>query len=146
MSYHHTQTSTFALWIFAVLAVVLIVPNAVAGTGALVVIVPIVAFIGFVLLAFNQLTVTVEGEHVVAAFRYGWPRRRIDLATVHRVDVVRNSWWYGFGVRITPHGWLYNVWGLDAVQLNFDDGTAFRIGTDEPDALADALRSRIRAG
>ena len=41
----------------------------------------------------------------------------------------------GFGIRKVPGGWMWNVSGLDSVQLTFADGKRFRIGTDEPGAL-----------
>jgi hypothetical protein len=57
---------------------------------------------------------------------------------------VRNPWYYGWGVRLTPHGILYNVSGLNAVELLLDDGRRVRVGTDEPDALVRALAGATR--
>jgi hypothetical protein len=34
---------------------------------------------------------------------------------------------------------MWNVWGLDAVELELDTGRRFRIGTDQPVELTDAL-------
>jgi len=37
--------------------------------------------------------------------------------------------------------WLvWNISGLDAVELTYCDGKKFRIGTDEPEALLEALK------
>ncbi len=55
---------------------------------------------------------------------------------------VRNSWWYGWGVRKVPGGWMYNVWGYDAIELELASGKVFRIGTDDPDGLLAALTER----
>ena len=33
------------------------------------------------------------------------------------MELVRNKWWHGWGVRWVPGGSMYNVWGLDAVEL-----------------------------
>ena len=139
--YRHTQTATHAVTAFLVVSMLLLV-SIVFGAGDLGAILLMVAFlvlVGAIMVAFNRLEVLVDDREVVVQFRWGWPHRRYPLADIHRVDVVRNKWWYGFGVRITPHGWLYSVWGLDAVQLNFADGNAFRIGTDEPERLAAAI-------
>lgn len=35
---------------------------------------------------------------------------------------------------------VWNVWGLDAVELQLRNGTRFRIGTDQPQELLNALR------
>ncbi len=58
-----------------------------------------------------------------------------------------NRWYYGWGIRLTPQGWLWNVAGLDAVELTFSNGKKFRIGTDEPGKLLEALSgSHARVG
>jgi hypothetical protein len=49
-------------------------------------------------------------------------------------------WLNGFGIRVRP-GWrLYNVSGLDAVELRLKTGDIRRIGTDDPRGLAAALK------
>ena len=148
MTYEHTQTALLPPVASVVLGVVLVAVVGLTGSGAdaVVAMIVFVVVITLVLAAFNQLRVQVDGDEVVLRFRWGWPTKRIALSEVHRVDVVRNKWWYGFGVRITPHGWMYNVWGLDAVELNFRDGNTFRIGTDDPAALAAALSARVAPG
>jgi hypothetical protein len=54
---------------------------------------------------------------------------------------VRNPWYYGWGIRITPDGLLYNVSGTRAVEITLTDGSKLRLGTDEPEALCQAIRS-----
>jgi len=36
--------------------------------------------------------------------------------------------------------WVYNVSGLEAVEVTLRSGKRFRIGTDEPEALLTALQ------
>ena len=147
MEYQHTQSGKFALPVFVGLAMLLLVVISLSSAkpSGLLVMGLFLAFIGVVLLGFSQMTVTVEGDEATVRFRFGWPSRKIDLSEVHRVEAVRNKLWYGFGVRLTPQGWMYNVWGLDAVQLNYEDGKRFRIGTDQPDELLAALNKAIGA-
>jgi hypothetical protein len=57
---------------------------------------------------------------------------------------VRNHWWNGFGIRMRPGFRLYNVAGLDAVELRLKSGDVRRIGTDDPQGLSAALNSRAR--
>lgn len=148
MTYEHTQTAPLTVVASVALGLVLVTVVALGGSGidAVIAMSLFVGVISFVLAAFNRLTVQVLHDQVVASFRWGWPAKRIPLAEVHRVEVVRNTWWYGFGIRLTPHGWMYNVWGLDAVQLSFHDGQTFRIGTDDPAALAAALSAQVQSG
>ena len=35
---------------------------------------------------------------------------------------------------------VWNISGLDAVELTYHNGKKFRIGTDEPEALLEALK------
>ncbi len=88
---------------------------------------------------FGSLEVAVTDASVDLAFGPGWPRKSIPLASIEAARPVRNSWWHGWGIRLTPHGWLWNVAGLDAVELELADGRPFRIGTDEPSRLAEAI-------
>ena len=88
---------------------------------------------------FGWLTVEIDAQRLRIAFGIGLIRRSIPLRTIRAFAPVRNPWYYGWGIRLTPHGILYNVSGLNAVELLLDDGRRVRIGTDEPDALVRAL-------
>ncbi|MFT7677375.1 MAG: hypothetical protein ACI8QC_001353 [Planctomycetota bacterium] len=95
---------------------------------------------------FGTLTTEVSKESLRVAFGFGLIRRTIALSRIESVSVVRNRWYYGWGIRLTPHGWLFNVSGFDAVELQLTSGKKFRIGTDEPKALVKALRKLLPAG
>ena len=141
MSYRHSQTTFVALVVsdvvFALTLVIMIAADS-----------PVIAIVstcfGFAALAalifgFSRLTVTIENGVVTTAFAWGWPRHRIDLSDVVRIGQVRNRWYHGWGIRKVSRGWMYNVWGLDAIELERRSGKVFRIGTDEPAELARAL-------
>jgi hypothetical protein len=97
------------------------------------------------MLAFSRLTVIVDDTHVSVGFGGGLARRRFELHTIEAASTVKTSWLAGWGIRLTPQGWLYNAWGRGAVQLRFAGGRRFTIGSDEPDALLAAIE-RARAG
>jgi hypothetical protein len=99
------------------------------------------AFLVVVLFLFHSLTVTVTDEVVRAAFGPGLLGKTVRVDEIVDATDVRNRWWYGWGIRLTPHGWLYNVSGFDAVEIRLATGTRVRIGTDEPVALARAVRA-----
>lgn len=88
---------------------------------------------------FASLSVEVTREHVRLAFGVGLIRRTIPLARIRAATAVRNSWWWGWGIRLTPRGWMWNVSGLDGVELELAGGNRFRIGTDDPQGLASAI-------
>jgi hypothetical protein len=73
-------------------------------------------------------------------FGTGLWRYRIGRTDIDAVRTVRNSWLNGFGIRMRPGFRLYNVSGLDAVELRLKSGDIRRIGTDDPQGLAVALK------
>ena len=89
---------------------------------------------------FWGLTVEVNKDVVGLYFGLGIIRRNIRREDIAMVALVRNRWWWGFGIRWTPHGWMWNIAGLDAVELTYHNGKMFRIGTDEPEALLEVLK------
>lgn len=114
----------------------------VAGVYALAWPVPLVSLaVVFATLAllFGGLLVEVTEREVRLRFGIGLIRKSIPRDDLTCVERARNAWWYGFGIRLTPDGWLWNVSGLDAVRVTFRDGRHFRIGTDDPDGLLAAL-------
>ncbi|RLE16711.1 MAG: hypothetical protein DRJ28_01085 [Actinobacteria bacterium] len=88
---------------------------------------------------FSRLVVTVIDGSVAATFGLGKPHRIVQLSDVVDARQVRNHWIQGWGVRRVSRGWMYNVWGLDAVELELTSGNTFRIGTNEPDRLHTAI-------
>ncbi|MFH1253014.1 MAG: hypothetical protein V1664_01635 [Candidatus Uhrbacteria bacterium] len=62
---------------------------------------------------------------------------------IKTTKAVRNSWYCGWGIRLTSHGWLFNVSGLSAVEITMKNGRSYRIGTDEPEKLT-AVITRLK--
>jgi hypothetical protein len=87
----------------------------------------------------SRLTIEVTEDTLRASFGPGWPKKEIPLDEIESATPVRNPWWYGWGIRWTPSGPLWNVAGLDAVELRLRSGKRFRLGTDEPAALTGAI-------
>ena len=96
-----------------------------------------------VLWLFGSLTVEVSGEELRHYFGPGFWKKTYLLQDIETSKQVRNSWIYGWGIRLTPFGWLYNVSGLDAVQIQLHSGKTFRIGTDDPKGLLKAVSQNI---
>jgi hypothetical protein len=105
----------------------------------------VAAGLALVLLLFGALTVRVDAAQVRISFGIGAIRKRFALAEVRSCRSVRNSWLAGWGIRVGRGVVLYNVSGLDAVELIFASGRRVRIGTDEPAALHDAIAQVVGA-
>jgi len=83
---------------------------------------------------------TVEVNKDVVRSYFGIIHRNILRKNIAMVTQVRNRWWWGFGVQWTPHGWMWNISDLDAVELTYHNGKKFCIGTNEPEVLLEALK------
>lgn len=148
MDYRHTQFGPPFLR-FGVLAFLIGIGviSAVAGSWPGVAVVAVTGLIvGAAMFVFSRFTVEATDEALIASFGWGWPRRVLRWDEASAVRIVRNSWWYGFGIRWFPGGTLWNVWGLDAVEFDLVKGSKLRIGTDEPERLLAALSDRAAVG
>jgi hypothetical protein len=88
---------------------------------------------------FHGFRVTVTDKVLHLKFGIGLIQRTIFREKIVAACQVRNSFWYGFGIRLTPHGWMWNISGLDGVEITYANGRRFRVGTDDPDGLLTAL-------
>jgi len=97
------------------------------------------------LLLFASLTVLGHETYLEIRFGIGLVRKKFALKDIQSCKKVRNSPAYGFGIRLIPGGWLYNVSGLDAVELQMKNGKKYRIGTDVPDELLRFIQEKIQS-
>ncbi len=95
-----------------------------------------------VLYPFRSLTVEVDARALRCYFGGGWIHRRFPLEEIQSARAVKNRWFLGWGIRLIPGGWMFNVAGFDAVELRRKNGRLFRVGTEEPRVLLEALTSR----
>lgn len=94
---------------------------------------------------FSEFNITVDSDHLEWSFRGGFWHKRVALTDIEHAKAVRNRWWYGWGIHLTPRGWLYNVHGLSAVEIVTRNGHRFRIGTEEPEELVAEIEQRRAA-
>jgi len=143
MPYHHTQRGI--LIVIVCLAFALLNAAIVWRSGqwsAAIILITLIA----IALVFSSLTVELNGKELRWYFGPGFWTYRLPLDEIETVAAVRNHWWNGFGIRMRPGFRLYNVSGLDAVELRLKSGDVRRIGTDDPQGLSAALNSRVRVG
>jgi hypothetical protein len=142
--YRHTQRGTLILiTCLAIGALGLVLSWTLRDwqPGVLMLIVTIAAAI-----LFSSLTVEVADNELRWHFGPGLLNYCLALDEISDVAIVRNRWWNGWGIRIGPAFRLYNVSGLDAVELRLRSNDIRRIGTDDPEGLAEVLRARRGLG
>jgi hypothetical protein len=140
-TYRHTQIGWVLLAALAAGAgVVLFATNKTGWSTAASVVLTLLTVVAVL---FCTLTVRINGGLIECRYGPGLICKYIPLATVRGVRTVRTEWYQGWGIRLTSDGWLFNVSGLDAVEVELADGKRIRIGTDEPQVLAAAIRGRL---
>ena len=145
MHYKHTQPGTLLRWILGLSLITTVgiaiyfttLPNLPGWTWFSFGVAPIIIFLCAWL--FGSLTVQIEDGELSHWFGPGFWKKSYQLVDIESATAVRNSWIFGWGIRLTPHGWLYNVSGLDAVQIELRSGRKLRIGTDDPKGLVEAI-------
>lgn len=136
--YEHTQRGI--LIIAAITAVILIILASMIVFGPVWVTVIVAGIMVLALAIFSTLTVSVQQDALRIWFgplrliKKSWP-----MSEIASVTTVTNRWYYGWGIRWTPRGPLYNIAGLQAVEITLFSGKMFRIGTDEPEELLRAI-------
>jgi len=99
------------------------------------------------LVLYHSLTIEIRDGRLVCFFGPGLIRRRFRLEDVVEARHVRNHWYNGFGIRLNSSGWMYNVSGLDAVEISLKSGTPehvdFRMGTDRPEEVVKAITDAL---
>src|ERR1035437_1814880 len=63
---------------------------------------------GICLMLFYQLTITIREDHLEIQFGIGVIKKKFLLKNIAECRTVKNPWHYGWGIHLTPYGWLYN--------------------------------------
>lgn len=142
--YEHRQPGTAVLWLVGIPALGIVLLILTSGSpGAMLPLLVIPAFLLLVMFLFSSLTVRVDESCVRIHFGPGFWRRAFPLDQVEGVRVVRNGLHMGLGIHFIRRGMIYNVSGLDGVEITLRGGRRARIGSDEPAALARAVEAAL---
>ncbi|MDP4224663.1 MAG: hypothetical protein Q8868_15255 [Bacteroidota bacterium] len=138
-----TQFGTFSVIILLPILVFCLTMMCISGftdPGAFIVLAFVSLTFVVCLLIFNRLTIYVNNISVSFRLGTGLVRKRYLISDIKSCRPVRNSPFYGLGIRMIPGGWLYSVSGLGAVELSFKNKkSVVRIGTDRPEVVSEAI-------
>jgi hypothetical protein len=137
MLYQHTQVGYVTLIALAAGIVPIVLLMLVVSFNWVVLVVLIILAVSLWL--FSTLTVEIRADTLQIRFGPGLIRKTFLLKDIAAYRAVKNPWYYGWGIHLTPHGWLYNVSGFWAVELQMKSGKRYRIGTDDAEGLVSAL-------
>lgn len=99
------------------------------------------------LLIFYKLTIIVDSSRISFKLGIGLISKSYNIKDLKLCKPVTNSVFIGIGIRMLQNGWLYNVTGLKAIELQFvNKKSVVRIGTDKPDEISHLVQSLIGDG
>jgi hypothetical protein len=93
---------------------------------------------------FSSLTIRITETELRWHFGPGLIRKKVALADIQQAEITTTKFIYGWGIHLTPQGWLYNVSGFKAVAFRLKNDKQFVLGTDEPEKLHEAIKNVIR--
>ena len=140
-SYQHIQIGY--LMIITLAIALLFIASLMAVYGFNWVVFTVLIILGICLVLFNALTVLIEEDILEIHFGPGVIRKKFSLKDIESCQVVKNPWYYGWGIHLTPYGWLYNVSGFYAVEIRMKTGKKYRIGTNVPNDLEKVILQSI---
>ena len=102
------------------------------------------------LASFYSFTIQIVDGKINSWFGFGVARKSFPLEEIRSVEVVENPWYYFWGIKSIPGGWLYSIApGGQALELVIKDGKLIRLGTNRGEEIKqelDGVRGVIRQG
>ena len=90
----------------------------------------------------SDLHVTITPGWLHLRFSPFFVNQHIPLVELAEFKAIRYQFWRaGYGIHYAPlaYGWVYNISGLDGIQLRLADGRRMLIGTQRPQEFVNAL-------
>jgi hypothetical protein len=143
--YKHTQ---YGKLIIVVLSIILLstLTFFIVQTGTKAIPWPVLTIISilflFVLLSFYKLTIKITEKNIEAKFGIGIIKRVLNIKDIdyESIEKIKVPALYGIGIRLTPHGWLYNVSIGHAIKIKSNTKTFF-VGTEDFEKIHTILNS-----
>jgi len=141
LEYSHRQVGIVQLWA-GILSIIIIVVTAVFCQEIIfLLLIPVIALV-IAVLFFTTLTVEITSDRIEIMFGpIALFKRTVTFDNIKMYKLVKNPWYYGYGVRYIQNGTLYNISGPDALEITLNTGKRVQIGTDEPEKLMEVFEN-----
>ena len=125
MNYKHTQIGYLVIVVSLIL--VLYFGFIIFITDFKPIVIGVMVPIMFILLSFLSLQVKVDKNYLRIKYGYGIYRKKFALSDIVSVRIVKNHWYYGWGIRVWfwPKMWIFNISGFDAIELKMKNGNIY---------------------
>ena len=140
--YRHTQYGLLMFSVFFItgMLIAVVALRILAEDRVLAAIVMLGVYI-FGVIMFYSLTIEISAEQLKCWFGIGVVRKTIVLSEIQSTQVIKNPWYYFWGVKSIPGGWFYAIAPGTAVEIELRDGRILQLGTNQPYKLNQAIET-----
>jgi membrane protein YdbS with pleckstrin-like domain len=107
-----------------------------------VVLVVSAALLGFTLVFFTSIKVTLAEDALEVRMGPGLVKRCIPLSEIQSVSLTKIPW-HSVGLKRIYKGWLYSVGVTEALDIRMTDGRRYIVGIKEARSLWEAINERV---
>jgi hypothetical protein len=147
VEYKHTQFGALTI-IILLLVGLLIAPItlSILEDGRLLVALIMIALYLLVLALFYALTVKISDGKLKFWFGIGLISKTYSLNEIQSTQEVTDPWYYFWGVKSIPGGWLYAIAPGNALEIVLKNGKIIHLGTNQSIKLKEAIDEAMMAG
>jgi len=100
----------------------------------------VAGFFVLALASFYSFTIQIAAGKLTFWFGFGVGRKSFPIEEIRSVETVKNPWYYLWGIKSIPGGWLYSIApGGQAIELIFKDNSKIHLGTNHPEEIMQRL-------
>lgn len=99
--------------------------------------------LGGITASMKSMTIAIDENDLQFWFGEGLFKKRYALDDIVCASQFRLKPMHGWGIHWIGNGWLYNVYGLDAVEITMKSGKRIYLGTDAPEELARTINESL---
>ena len=104
----------------------------------------VAGFFVLALASFYSFTIQIADGKLTFWFGFGVVRKSFPIEGIQSIGIVKNPWYYLWGIKSIPGGFLYSISpGGRAIELIFKDDRKIRLGTDRPEEIKQRLDEAI---
>lgn len=144
---NYTQFGTFSVAIMLPLLILftgLLIKSGLSSSPEMYIYLFLVLTFAICLLIFYKLTIIIDKTNVSFKLGIGLVGKSYKITDIKSCKSVANSALNGIGIRMLSNGWLYNVSGLKAIELQFNNRKSIiRIGTNIPNEISSVIQKLI---
>lgn len=145
--YCHRQWSPISLLLFFVGTLMVLIPTLDKVPWFMLILFPIIGAMLWLLgFGMSHLRVADEGDRLLVQFGpLPLFKKTIGYDEIREASKIRTQVIDGWGIHYRlGRGWLWNLWGRDAIELELVSGKRFAIGTNDADRLLEMIAAKIR--